>query len=217
MRQSIAIGLFLFLATCAAGQKLPQDEVVCDTIYHTYYTAIWKITPTDTFAVATIAPVVISSTCPNRSRKKTADKLERKVAKVYPYAKAAGDVMQKYEVLFQSVTDPREQKKLLDRAEEEIKSQFEKDVRSMTVSEGVILVKLIDRETGKTSYKLLQELRGKMSAFMWQGVARLFGQNLKDDYDPEGEDAMIENIVQRIEDGSIPVIQRNVQVSAMNR
>ena len=80
----------------------------------------------------------------------------------------------------------------------------------MTVSEGVILVKLIDRQTGETGYQLLQELKGKFSAFMWQSIARLFGQNLKDDYDADGEDVWIENIVALIEDGSIPVANKSV-------
>lgn len=207
--------LFSLMAFGSQVQGQTTDVVRCDTIYNTYYTAIWKITTTDTFAVATIAPVEISNVCTNRSKKRSLDKLERKVQKVYPYAKAAGDVMRKYELLFAQITDPKEQKKLLDKAEDEIKKQFEKDIRSMTMSEGVILVKLIDRETGNTSYKLLQDFRGKMSAFMWQGVARIFGQNLKDNYDPMGEDVMIENIVQRIEDGTIPVALKNVPMSAM--
>jgi hypothetical protein len=80
----------------------------------------------------------------------------------------------------------------------------------MTISEGVILIKLIDRETGKTSYGLVQELKGKFSAFMWQSVARLFGHDLKDDYDPNGEDVWIENTCKMIEDGSIPVERRQV-------
>ena len=214
MRYSVLCMIFLW--AWGANAQAPLGDVVrCDTIYSTYYTAIWKITSTDTFAVATIAPVEISNVCTNRAKKRSLDKLERKVQKVYPYAKAAGDVMRKYEELFAQVTDPKEQKKLLDKAEDEIKKQFEKDIRSMTMSEGVILVKLIDRETGNTSYKLLQDFRGKMSAFMWQGVARIFGQNLKDNYDPMGEDVMIENIVQRIEDGTIPVALKNVPMSAM--
>jgi hypothetical protein len=74
----------------------------------------------------------------------------------------------------------------------------------------VLLIKLIDRETGESSYALVKELKGKMSAFMWQGVARVFGHNLKDEYDEEGEDMLIENIVEQIEDGSITYTPRPV-------
>jgi hypothetical protein len=201
---------FVFSIGLHAQSEIAMDSIRIDTIYHQYYTAIWKVTPRDTFAVATIAPVQIYAYCPNRSRKKSMDKMERKVAKVYPYAKAAGDVMRAYEAKCKVITDPKQQKALLDQAEAQMKAQFEKDLRQMTISEGVILVKLIDRETGNTSYKLVQELRGKMSAFMWQGMARIFGQNLKDEYDPHGEDVAIENIVQRIEDGTIPVQYKEV-------
>ena len=69
------------------------------------------------------------------------------------------------------------------------------------------LIKLIDRETGQTSYELIKDLKSGFTAFMWQGVAKLFGTNLKDNYDPnENEtDDMIEEIVLDIEAGLIPV------------
>jgi len=79
----------------------------------------------------------------------------------------------------------------------------------MTISEGIILIKLIDRETGDCSYELISELRGSFSAFMWQSLARLFGHNLKSEYDGEGDDAAIEEIVGEIEMGIIhgPAVQ----------
>ncbi|RLD53296.1 MAG: DUF4294 domain-containing protein, partial [Bacteroidetes bacterium] len=64
-------------------------------------------------------------------------------------------------------------------------------------------IKLVDRETGESSYALVQELRGKFTAFFWQTFARLFGYNLKIKYDPLGEDKDIENIVVMIEQGLI--------------
>ena len=66
-----------------------------------------------------------------------------------------------------------------------------------------MLVKLIDRETGQTSYELVKQLRGSFVAFMWQGLARLFDHDLKAEYDPEGTDATMEIIVQRIERGEL--------------
>ena len=92
-----------------------------------------------------------------------------------------------------------------------MKAQFEKDLRDMTVSEGVILIKLIDRQTGDSSYNLLRELKGKMSAFMWQGVARVFGHDLKSEYQAEGDDVWIENTIELIENGTIPVTLKKVK------
>ena len=66
-----------------------------------------------------------------------------------------------------------------------------------------MLIKLIDRETGQSSYELISQLKGSLNAFFSQGIARLFGHDLKDKYDPEGEDKTIEMIVNQIETGKI--------------
>ena len=73
------------------------------------------------------------------------------------------------------------------------------------MSQGKVLVKLIDRETGRSSYSLVKELKGSFQATIWQGLAKLFGQDLKATYDPVGEDLMIEVIVRRIENGELAV------------
>jgi hypothetical protein len=78
----------------------------------------------------------------------------------------------------------------------------------MTILQGRILVKLIDRETGHTSYDLVKQLRGSFQAWMWQGVAQLFGNDLKGEYDPQGDDRVIESIVRRIENGELAATPR---------
>lgn len=196
-----------------ASPSFAQDHGyrILDTLSNEFYNSIWYVNATDTFAIATFAAVEVEAVTRNRAKKRQYDRFEQKVIKVYPYARAAGEIMKMYESLCSAEPDERRRKKLLDQAEDELKAQFENDLRKMTVSEGVILIKLIDRETGNTSYSLVQQLRGKFSAFMWQSVARLFGHNLKDEYDGEGSDVWIENIVLRIEDGSIPVQVKGVK------
>ena len=71
----------------------------------------------------------------------------------------------------------------------------------MTITQGRLLIKLIDRETQNTSYELIKQYRGFLSAAFWQGIARIFGSNLKAEYDHFGEDALIELIVRDIEAG----------------
>lgn len=73
----------------------------------------------------------------------------------------------------------------------------------MTISQGRLLIKLIDRETMNTSYELIRQYRGSLSAAFWQGIARIFGTNLKEEYDPYGEDIIIEIIVTEIESGNL--------------
>jgi hypothetical protein len=212
----IVLGFFFPLSALAqyeeqaAAPAEPIQYVILDTLITDYYFSVWYTENGDTVVKATHSPIDISARTSNRLQKTRYDKLQKKVIKTYPYAKAAGDVMRTYEALCTHITDESQRKALLDKAEKQMMNQFEKDLRNMTVSEGVILVKLIDRQTGDTGYELLQQLKGKFSAFMWQSIARIFGQNLKDDYDAGGEDVWIENIVALIEDGTIPVADKSV-------
>jgi len=212
----IALGISLPMISFSQGteSKLrtvePVQYVILDTLITDYYFSVWYTENGDTVVKATHSPIDISARTSNRLQKTRYDKLQKKVIKTYPYAKAAGDVMRIYETLCEHITDEGQRKDMLDKAEKHMMKQFEKDLRNMTVSEGVILVKLIDRQTGETGYELLQQLKGKFSAFMWQSIARIFGQNLKDDYDGSGEDVWIENIVALIEDGTIPVADKTV-------
>ncbi|RLD23301.1 MAG: hypothetical protein DRI54_07530, partial [Bacteroidetes bacterium] len=96
--------------------------------------------------------------------------------------------------------------------EEVLKNEFKGEIMKMTVSQGKVLVKLIDRETGQTSYELIKELRSGFTAFMWNSLALLFGNNLKARYDPI-EDYEIETIVQLIENGDIVVAVRDASTA----
>lgn len=125
------------------------------------------------------------------------------IKKVYPYAKLAGIKLREYEQVLANAKTDRERKQIMKQAEKEINAQFGDDLRDLTFTQGKILIKLIDRETGETSYTLLQELRGNFTAFFYQTFARLWGYNLKTDYDPNGEDELIESIVLMIENGQL--------------
>jgi hypothetical protein len=131
------------------------------------------------------------------------ERLKKNVKKVYPYAKLAGQLLEKYQVQLDTVTSERQRKKYFKKIEQELKAEFDDDLRKMTTTQGRILIKLVDRETGESSYEIVQEFRGNISAFFWQGLSRMFGQDLKSRYDPYGEDADIENIIHLIEAGMI--------------
>jgi hypothetical protein len=135
--------------------------------------------------------------------KRNFDKLVWNVKKVYPYAKIAGLKLREYNDILAKVPSEGERRKIMKKAEKEIKDEFGSDLKNLTFSQGKILIKLLYRETGSSSYALVQELRGKFVAFFYQAFARLFGYNLKSTYDPEGEDKPIETIVKLIEKGLI--------------
>lgn len=132
-------------------------------------------------------------------------RLVRNVRKAYPYAKLAGQKFHEYDTLLLAAKTDADRRKMMKQAEKEITDQYTEELKDLTLSQGAILIRLIDRETGDTSYKVLQELRGKVRAVFYQGFARLWGYNLKTEYDPKlnEEDDKIETIVTLLERGAI--------------
>lgn len=155
----------------------------------------------DTLSVVELAPVIILPPIRHESRRQAAryDKLVYNVRKVYPYAKLAGEKLRYYERILDTIPTEKARKLYLKRAEKELEAQFGDEIRGLTFSQGKILIKLVYRETGNSTFDLVRELRGKFSAFIYQTVARLFGYDLKSAYDPLGEDIVIEQIVRSIE------------------
>ena len=138
-----------------------------------------------------------------RKGRKKLTKLVKNVKRVYPYAKMASVQLKRYDKELSAATNDRQRRKIMKKAEKEINDRYGGELKKMNFSQGKILIKLIDRETGETSYNLVQELRGNFTAFFYQAFARLWGYNLKIKYDPKGEDKQIETIVKMIERGQI--------------
>ena len=128
-------------------------------------------------------------------------RLVQRVKKVLPYAKTANQLLRKYEPEYLSLKTDRERRRLIKKVEDELMTQYKEELKKMSISDGRVLIKLIDRETGRTSYTLIKEFRGSVTAAFWQGIARIFRNNLKDEFDPYGEDLLIEEIVTLIEIG----------------
>ena len=131
-------------------------------------------------------------------------KLIRNVKKMLPYAKIG---KQRLDELERRIADmpKRERREAIKQAEKDLLADFSDELKACTISQGMVLLKLIDRETGRTSYVLVDELRGKIRAGFYQTFARLFGYNLKSAYDPRNnkEDNLIERIVLSIERGKL--------------
>ena len=128
-------------------------------------------------------------------------KLVYNVKKVYPYAKIAAIRLEAYQKVMDTITSKKKRKAYTRQAEDALQKEFGQEIRKLTFSQGKVLIKLIYRETGNSSYDLVRELRGKFTAFIWQTLARLFGYNLKTGYDPDGADRQIEEIIKLIDEG----------------
>jgi len=156
----------------------------------------------DTLPVVNIETVTVRHFKKRRQQIKY-DKLMRNVKKAYPYAIAARDELATMNANLEGVTDPQQREAYIKAYEKQMFKRYEKELRALTISQGRILLKLVDREINNTAFNLVQEYRGSFSAYFWQGVARIFGENLKSEYDPDEEDMYIEEIVQLIEAGVI--------------
>ena len=152
--------------------------------------------------------MTLSLTAKVRKQAERVDKLTRNVQKVFPYAVTTAKLLDQYENDLATIQRQSDKGLYLKLAEAELKAEFETELRNMTQSQGKLLIKLIDRETGYTSYELVRQLRGSFNAWLWQGVAKLFGNDLKSDYDPIGDDALVESVVKRIENGELTCTPR---------
>lgn len=122
-------------------------------------------------------------------------RLRNAVYVTYPYAKTAGKLITDVNNQLAGVRDEAARKKIIKSREKEMKRDFGDKVTSLSVYQGKVLMKLINRETGNNCYEIIKEYKGGFNAGFWQTVAYVFGSSLKQQYAPQGEDKDIEKIV----------------------
>ena len=187
-------------------RKIPRKELGDSTasvlIQGKLYDAI--IVDGDTIAVIALPPAKATAKRVFKSRKaeKNYRRLVYHIKKVLPYAKLAGQRMKEVEAEVAGMSK-KERKKRMKELEKEIKRDYEGDLMKLSFTQGRILIKLLDRETGNISYDIIKEFRGGFTAWFFQGIAKMFSYDLKSEYDAEGDDKLIEEIVQKIERGEL--------------
>ncbi len=141
-----------------------------------------------------------------RKLNKSYNRLEKDVKRVYPYAKKVSELLTEYNPIIDSLylysgfSRYKRKKEVFSKIEDELISRYGYRIKKLTRNQGRILIKLIDRETNRTSYDIIKNFRNIFSAGFWQLTARIFGHNLKSAYKPQkGEDRLIEIIVSKIE------------------
>lgn len=126
-------------------------------------------------------------------------KLRYNVYKVYPYANIAAFLLKDVHANLDKMPDKSARKKYMKNVEKELNKRFKGELENFTISQGIVLVKLINRQTGRSCFDIIQEVKGGFNAVVWQGVALVFSNNLKREYEPEGRDKEIEGIVLELE------------------
>ena len=189
MRKVIIILLLtLFIAPFCVAQRRARG----------FWHQEWTVDKGDTIPLVHILPVRTYARKPDMRRYQ---RLIRMVKKVYPLAKQVRIEMDEMERQLLAVEDPKEQQKLTKELQKRLIKQYTPVVLKMTFSEGKVLLKLIDRETEHTAFQIIKEFRGGFVAGFFQAMAKMFGNNLKLDYQPETRDQLIEQIVTYYEMG----------------
>lgn len=186
--------LFLLLISCVVvSGAQAQDR-------RGFWHQEWTVEKGDSVPLVHILPVYVFNRPVDLRRYR---KLVEAVKRVYPIAKIARAKMADMEAELTRLPTKKAQKAYIKNIYNEIKDEYTPILKHMTRTQGKVLLKLIDRETEYTAYEVLREFRGGFVAGFWQGVSRIFGQNLKSEYDKSGEDKMIEQIVIYYEAGML--------------
>ncbi|MDR3327381.1 MAG: DUF4294 domain-containing protein [Prevotellaceae bacterium] len=127
----------------------------------------------------------------------------RDVKKVLPLSKYIRGVIEKTNSALMSLPDKTSRNTYMKRFEKRIYTENEKEFKELTLNQGKLLIRLVDRETNTTSYELIKEYRGSFRAGFWQVFAKLFGADLKSKYGNKEEDQTIERIITLVEAGQL--------------
>lgn len=187
--------LLLCLLLCITGQVRAQ-YAANDTIM-TYAVVIGG----DTMEAKTLPDVrhVTRESRAQANRRAEWTRLRNAIYVTYPYAKKAAVVMNDINARLVNVSSKEERRKYIKTREKELKKEFADPLMSLSVYQGKVLMKLINRETGNNCYEIIKEYKGGFIARFYQTVAFFFGSNLKQPYDKNGDEAEMEKIVREVE------------------
>ncbi len=188
--------IILFTLFFFAGNKVIAQYAANDTIQS--FAVIYN---GDTIEAKTLAPVWLRSfeSRDQANRRAEWTRLRNAIYVTYPYAKKAGVVMNDINANLTNVTDKAARKKYIKSREKELKKEFADPLTNLSVYQGKVLMKLINRETGNNCYEIIKEYKGGFIARFYQTVAFFFGSNLKQPYDINGEEKEMEKIVKEVE------------------
>lgn len=134
-------------------------------------------------------------------------RLVHNFSKAYPYALVAKKLVNEADsTIAADNLKGAKREKYINSIQKELFDVFEGQMRQLTVSQGALIMKLVDREVGKSSYNIIKGYKSGIAAGFWQGIAKIFGSDLKKPYDPEGEDKAVEELVKVWEDGDFPAL-----------
>lgn len=187
---NLLVFCLVLLCSKTYGQYGPNDTIVVPVIVYKGETLIYRELET--------IDIPIKLTRAQRKKYREWTRLRNAVYVTYPYAKKAGVVFNDIEANLVGIPDKKKRHEYIKTREKELKEEFTKPLTNLSVYQGKVLMKLINRETGNSCYNIIHEYKGSFSAGFWQSVAWVFGSSLKQTYDAQHEDAEIESFVQEV-------------------
>ena len=200
----VLIAVMTFTAGCLHAQKRQKARVGASAVWGSKTTTTeenalnYIVEGKDTIYIDHLEPSKVYSRLPRQKGKEWRKyyRLVHNFSKSYPYALVARKLVQEADsTIAADNLKWAKRDKYVARVQKELFDVFEGQMRSLTVSQGALLMKLVDREVGKSSYDIIKDYKNGIAAGFWQGIAKLFGTDLKKPYDPEGEDKLTEELV----------------------
>ena len=201
----IVMAVITLTADCLYAQRRQKPKVGASAVWGSKTTTTeenalnYIVEGKDTIYIDHLEPSKVYSRLPRQKGKEWRKyyRLVYNFSKSYPYALVARKLVQEADsTIAADNLKWAKRDKYVNKVQKELFEVFEGQMRNLTVSQGALLMKLIDREVGKSSYDIIKDYKNGIAAGFWQGIAKLFGTDLKKPYDPEGEDKLTEELVQ---------------------
>jgi hypothetical protein len=199
MKKGVIV-LFIFLLSAVGGSKLKaQNQTFRDSI-PPFFVSNGDTVKTMILRDIYIYPVQATA---SKEQEEQYRKLTRDLKKTLPYAKLIyNTLIETYEYMM-TLPNEKAREEHLKRMEKDLFAEYKPVLKSMTLSQGKLLIRLIDRECNQNSYNILKAFLGSFRAGFWNLFAGMFGASLKSEWDADGKDAAAERIIQMIEMGVI--------------
>lgn len=199
MKRAVVCSCLLVLALAVAGQSVDSLQTQIYVRINTVEYEGDSITNVELPAFVCVAPMEFK----NEKERERYNRMVKNVKQVFPLAQLARQTLiETYEYL-QTLPSDEAKEEHIKRVERGVKEQYTPLVRKLSRSQGKLLIKLIDRECGQSSFQMVKAFLGPLRANFYQTVAGLFGASLSKRYDPEGDDKHIETIVKMLESGQL--------------
>jgi len=160
---------------------------------------------------------VIADKALDPEAKKKRDKLRNDIFVVYPYAIAAAAIFKEINDNLEKMDGRHDRKKYLKSMDKTLDVTFKEPLKSLSIEQGHVLIKLINRQTGQNCYSIIKELKGGLSAMLWQSVGVFFNNNLVREYDPDDRDKEMETLVRDLETSNNYSYQLYMQQSLLKK